>query len=386
MKKQGFIIFSLLLGIAMITGCSKGNRFTVEGTITTAEGDTLFLEQRALAGVALLDSAVLDEKGSFRFRQPAPGNPEFYQLRLGKQSAAFAVDSSETLRVTADATDLYRSFSVKESPINDQLRQVDRLVSETATALRELEEEHKAGSIDDVGFINQLDTALLSYKGEISKLILGNPAGAAAYYALFQKINNFLIFDPYDRRDYPMFGAVATSWNRYYPDSDRSRHLYEFTMNALKVRRQQEQQALLLENALPETGSGLPDILLPAVNGEKVALSSLKGKVVLLDFTVYGADFSPKHNMDLNAVYGSFNRSGFEIYQIAFDSDEHFWKTAASNLPWITVRDPQSVNSRMLSMYNVREVPTAFIINREGDVVARVEEYARLEEELKKLL
>jgi peroxiredoxin len=386
MKKYIFYIVCLLLGVATLANCSRGDQFTVEGNITNAEGDTLYLEQRALAGVVLLDSAVLNEKGGFRFRQPAPPNPEFFQLRLGTQTAAFAVDSSETLRVTADGADLYRSFKVKESPTNDQLRQVDRLVIETTMALRQLEEEHKAGSIDDMAFINQLDTALLNYKREITKLILGNPSGAAAYYALFQKINNFLIFDPYTRQDYPMFGAVATSWKHYYPDTERTRHLYEFTMNALKVRRQQEQRTELLENAIPETGTGLPDIQLPAVNGEKVALSSLKGNVVLLDFTVYSADFSPRRNMDLNGIYERYKMSGFEIYQISFDSDEHFWKTAASNLPWITVRDPQSVSSRLLPMYNVREIPTAFILDREGDVVARIEAFEQLESELKKLL
>lgn len=386
MKKQGFIILSLLLGVAMITGCTKGNRFTVEGTINAAEGDTLYLEQRALAGVVLLDSTILKEDGSFRFRQPAPTNPEFFQLRIGNQLAAFAVDSAETLLVTAEGAQLYQSFSIKDSPANDQLRQVDQMVGETALAINRLEEEHQAGLIDDMTFINLLDTALLNYKGEISELILGNPSGAAAYYALFQKINDFLIFDPYNRRDYAMFGAVATSWNRYYPDSERSRHLYEFTMNALKVRRQQEQQAKLLENAIPEAGTGLPDIMLPVVSGEKVSLSSLKGKVVLLDFTVYSGDFSPKHNIDLNTLYERYRERGLEIYQISFDSDEHFWKTAASNLPWITVRDPQSVNTRLLSMYNVRELPTAFIVDREGDVVARIEQYATLGEELQKLL
>ena len=75
-----------------------------------------------------------------------------------------------------------------------------------------------------------------------------------------------------------------------------------------------------------------------------------------------------------------------EIYQISFDSDEHFWKNAASNLPWITVRDPQNVYSRLLSTYNVRDIPTAFVINRDGDVVARVENYATLPGEVGKVL
>jgi len=106
---------------------------------------------------------------------------------------------------------------------------------------------------------------------------------------------------------------------------------------------------------------------------------------VLLDFVVYNADFSPKHNMDLNAVYRQNRTKGFEIYQISFDSDEHFWKILADNLPWITVRDPQSVNAGLLSMYNVREIPTAFIINREGDIVTRIEDYTKLPDELNKM-
>jgi peroxiredoxin len=183
-----------------------------------------------------------------------------------------------------------------------------------------------------------------------------------------------------------MFGAVATSWDRFYPGTERTVHLYNFTVNALQTRRRQEQQAELLESIPVETESGLPDISLPDINGEKVALSSLKGKVVLLDFVVYSADFSPKHNIDLNSLYRRFGSQNFEIYQVSFDSDEHFWKTSAANLPWVTVRDPRSVNTPLLSTYNVRGIPTGFIIDRDGDVVARVEDYSQLSEQLSKVL
>jgi len=379
------IVLSILL-IGGLFACEKGDSFRIEGIISAAEGDTLYLEHRGLGGALPLDSVILKSDGAFAFRQPAPANPEFYQLRLGTQVAAFAVDSVETLQVEADASDLYRSFTVKDSPANDQLKKVDALVMQTARSITELENQHKAGTMDDITFLTQLDTTLIDYKAEISPIILGNPSSAAAYYAVFQKINDYLIFDPFNRKDYPMFGAVATSWNRYYPDTERSKHLYEFTINALKARRQQEQQTKLLENAPVETGNGLPDIVLQQVNGEKMALSSLKGKAVLLDFVVYDADFSPKHNIGLNSLYKQYKSRGFEIYQISFDSDEHFWKTSADNLPWITVRDPQSVNARLLSMYNVRDIPTAFILNREGDIVARIEDYAQLSEELKKVL
>jgi len=101
---------------------------------------------------------------------------------------------------------------------------------------------------------------------------------------------------------------------------------------------------------------------------------------------VYSADFSPKHNMDLNNLYGRYQSRGFEIYQVSFDSDEHFWKTSAANLPWLTVRDPRSVNSTLLATYNVRQIPTAFLINHEGDIIARIEDYGQLAGELDKVL
>ncbi len=369
-----------------VVSCKQEGVFKVEGSIASAEGDTLYLEHRGLAGIVKLDSVVLKGEGKFSLKQPAPANPEFYQLRLGNQVAVFAVDSAETLHVTADGEELYHSFNVKDSPTNDRLRRVDELTLQAANAITELENRHKAGSIDDMVFIERLDSLLMAYKEQASNLILGNPSGAAAYYTVFQKINDYLIFDPYNKQDYAMFGAVATSWDRYYPDTERTKHLYDFAMNALQTRRQQERQEALFENIPFEEGTGLPDIVLRGVNGEQVALSSLKGKIVLIDFVVYNADFSPVHNINLNTLYSRYNSRGLEIYQISFDSDEHFWKTSASNLPWTTVRDPMSVNSPLLATYNVREIPTAFIVDREGDIATRVEDYDKLAAEIEKVL
>jgi peroxiredoxin len=380
-----FAVLTLIIGCVFVS-CKKGDIFSVEGNIQSAEGDTLYLEHRGLAGIVLLDSAILNDKGSFKFKEPAPKNPEFYQLRIRNKVVAFAVDSVESLRVTADASNLYGSFTVEDSYSNDQLRKVDDMRMKTEQEINSLEKLHTAKEIDDITFLNSLDSVLTLYKKEISNLIIGNPSSAAAYYAVFQKINDYLIFDPYDKKDYPMFGAVATSWNRYYPETERTTHLYNFTVNALQTRRQLEKQEELFQNITVETESGLPDISLPGVNGERISLSSLKGKVVLLDFVVYSADFSPKHNIDLNSLYQRYNSRGFEIYQVSFDSNEHFWKTSADNLPWVTVRDPRSVSTPLLSLYNVREIPTSFIIDREGDLIGRVEDYSQLSEQLDKVL
>ncbi|MDD3789666.1 MAG: TlpA disulfide reductase family protein [Petrimonas sp.] len=389
MKKHAiyfFLMFALTGGIW--SGCQSGaKKIQVKGEITSVDSaQMLYLEHRGLGGVETVDSVKIDKKGTFRFREDAPQNPEFYQVRLGNQYAAFTVDSAETLHVKADAKDMFNTLVVENSPINDQLRQINQHYQSVAAQIKMLDDAHKQKTLDDMAYLNQVDSALNQYKNFATKLILGNPASAAAYYALFQKVDDYLIFDPYDRKDYAMFGAVATSWHQQYPDTPREKHLYDFTMNALKTRKQQEQQAEMLKNVPVITESAMPDIVLSDVNGNKIALSSLKGKVVLLDFTVYNSEFSPKHNIALNTLYRKYKPNGFEIYQVSFDSDEHLWKNAAINVPWAAVRDPQSVYSALLSTYNVRNLPTAFVVNREGSIVARVEDYNRLEGELKKVL
>lgn len=385
--KKAFNKFILLTIIAcnLFASCNRAEKFTIEGALSSAGGDTLYLEHRTLGGLELIDSVVLKDNGVFKFKQPAAQNPEFYQLRLGHQVVAFAVDSTEVLRVKADAADLYNTFEIEDSYTNSQLRLVDALTQKVSKGIINLEKSHTAGNIDDVGFIDSLDSLLTGYKSEISNLILANPSSAAAYYAVFQKINDYLIFDPYSKRDYSMFAAVATSWNQYFPETERTKHLYNFTINALNARRQQERQLELFENIPLEEGSGLPDIVLPNVAGSKVALSSLKGKVVILDFVVYNAEFSPAHNIQLNNIYNRYKSQGLEVYQVSFDSDDHFWKISADNLPWITVRDAASINSSLLSRYNVREIPTTFVVDREGDIVLRAENLSQLSEELNKV-
>lgn len=378
-------IYVIFTAILLLSSCdSEGKAFRIQGEVISAEYKTLYLEHRGLGGVELLDSVNLPKNGKFSFKEKAPQNPEFYQLRIEEQKLIFAVDSNETLVVKADASDLYGSSTIESSLLNDQIKDIIGKQLDIKKNILSLTDQHAAKVIDDITYLDRLDSILYNYKAYANKLILGNPSSAAAYYAVFQKIDDYLIFDPYDKKDYAMFGAVATSWNRYYPETQRTKHLYDFTMNALKVRKQQERQSELMEN-ITITESTLPDISLNDVKGNKVSLSSFNGSFVILDFTAYKADFSLQHNELLNQIYRKYNSKGLEIYQISFDSDAHYWKNAASELPWKTVYDPQSVNSSLLRTYNVRELPTTYILNREGDLIKRIERIESLERDISQL-
>ena len=378
-------IYVIVATMLFLSSCdSKGKTFRIQGEITSAEDKTLYLEHRGLAGIELLDSVKFNKNGSFSFKEKAPHNPEFYQLRIEDQKLIFAVDSIETLVVKADASNLFSSSQIEASLVNDQIKDVIDKQLTIEKDLLFLSNQHADKVLDDVSYLEKLDSVLSNYKTYASKLILGNPSSAAAYYAVFQKIDDYLIFDPYDKKDYAMFGAVATSWSRYYPETQRTKHLYDFTMNALRVRKQQERQNELMEN-ITITESTLPDISLNDVKGNKISLSSFNGSFVILDFTAYKTDFSLQHNEILNRIYAKYNSRGLEIFQISFDSDAHHWKNAASELPWKTVHDPLSINSTLLRTYNVRELPTTYILNKEGDLIKRIEQIDSLEKDISQL-
>ena len=379
-------LFLFIASILLLSSCnSKEKTFSVKGEISKAEGEVLYLEHRGLGGLAILDSVKLKENGEFSFKEKAPDNPEFYQLRLGSQIAVFAVDSTETLKLNADGANLYNSYKIEPAMPNEQMRKVISMQADTKAIISTLMQQHKNKELDDAAYMESVDSILTIYKTSAGDLVLGNPASAAAYYAVFQKIDGYLIFDPYDKKDYPMFGAVATSWNRFYPESQRTKHLYEFTMNALRVRKQQEKQSDFYDN-ITLAESQLPDISLSNVKGQKVSLSTFKGNFVLLDFTAYQSDFSMQHNEIIRSAYNKYKSKGLVVYQVSLDSDAHFWKNVSVELPWTTVYEPHSIYSDLLKNYNIRELPTAYILNKEGDLIKRVEDFGELDHLLQQIL
>jgi alkyl hydroperoxide reductase subunit AhpC len=98
------------------------------------------------------------------------------------------------------------------------------------------------------------------------------------------------------------------------------------------------------------------------------------------------SEWSPTLNIELGETYEKYKNRGLVIYQVSLDSDLHFWRNAAVNIPWVCVRDPQSVYSEAAAMYNVRQLPTLFILDRQGNLVQRVENLEQLEGILNRLL
>lgn len=380
-------VFLMALAAIALSACDSKPKFKVEGEVSGADGKMLYLEASALEGVVPLDSVKLKGNGSFTFKQARPASPEFYRLRVDDKIINFSIDSTETVSVKAPYADFATAYTVEGSDNSSKIKELAmkqmKLQADVNSLLQEMQ-AHKMG----VDVFNDSLTALLkNYKDEVKVgYIFAAPNTAAAYFALFQKLNNYLIFDPLNSKDdVKCFAAVATSLNNAYPHADRSKNLYNIVIKGMKNTRTPQQKTLEIpEETISE--AGVIDINLRDMKGNAHRLSELNGKAVILDFTIYQSAVSATHNYMLLELYNKYADRGLEVYQVSLDADEHYWKTIADNLPWICVRDGNGIYSSITSLYNVQSVPTLFLINKNNELSDRGENIKDLEAAVKALL
>ncbi len=366
MKKNAYLIMALFLGLA---ACDSEPKFLVEGEVNGAESQTLYFEESSLEGIVTLDSMKLKENGTFRFTQKRPEAPEFYRIRLNNNVINFAVDSTETVKIKANASDFPTGYTIEGSNSNKKIKELVLLQSELQTKVNQLSQNRNipAGILQE-----NINTLVNEYKDRVKKnYIFAEPNEPYAYFALFQTLNGYLIYNPLsDKEDIKCFAAVATSLNNAYPHSDRSKNLYNMVIKGMKNTRPPKVEEInVSEDKISETS--LINIELKGVNNQVYNLTDLKGKVVLLDFTVYNNAMSPAHNLALRELYNKYASKGLEIYQVSLDGDEHFWKTQADNLPWICVRDANGIYSTYVSLYGVNNLPALFLINKDNELRKR---------------
>ena len=380
-------IFCIVFAAAALVACDSTPKFKVEGEVSGAEGKMLYLEASALEGILPLDSVKLKGDGAFSFKQARPATPEFYRLRVDDKVINFSVDSTETVRFAAQYAGFATSYTVEGSENSARIKELTLMQLRLQTDVDGLLQSMRAHQIGADVFEDSLAVLMKRYKDHVKvNYIFAAPNTAAAYFALFQKLNNYLIFDPLNsKEDVKCFAAVATSMNQEYPHADRSKNLYNIVIKGMKNTRTPQKKTIELpENVVVETG--IIDIELRDMKGVACKLSDLKGKVVILDFTIYQTAVSAAHNYMLRDLYDKYASRGLAIYQVSLDADEHYWKTTADNLPWTCVRDANGVYSSIASSYNVQTIPSLFLINRNCELKARGEAIKDLEAVIKELL
>jgi peroxiredoxin len=381
MKKVVYYLLALVL--VGMSACENGPEFKVQGEVADAENKTIYLEASGLEGIVLLDSVKLKANGNFSLAGARPEIPEFYRLRMDGKVINFVVDSTETVSIKAEAAKFDTNYTIDGAESNQKIKELVLLQAELQQKVDKLSQSKLPAGIAQT----QLATLINEYKNKVKKgYIYEAPNKPYAYFALFQTLGGYMIFDPLaNKDDVRCFAAVATSLNNIYPHADRSRNLYNMVIKGLKNTREPRQENVEIDPSIIKE-SGIIDIKLKDLKGKERSLTELAGKVVLIDFTIYNNTMSATHNLALRELYNKYHEKGLEIYQISLDADEHFWKTSADNLPWICVRDEKASYSNYIQLYNVTQLPTIFLVDRSNSLNARGENIEDLEAAIQKLL
>lgn len=363
MKKLMFMAVAL---IALMCSCN-GNKFKVSGVVEGA-GDTttLFLETNVNGNWLYVDS-VVTSGGKFSLSEDAPEYPNIYRLGCrGKDAIYFPIDSIDNIEIKTTYAKFAEDYTLSGSDNAVKLMNIDKQALKFS----------KAGDTSSEAFVK--------WKDQISRELVQDPAGIVAFYLINKYIGDKPLFDPIDNKDFKIIGAVTNAFANFRPNDPRTSYMVDNFKIGLSQRRSESAP----RDTLVATEASLIDIKLMDQKGKMQSLQEVSshGNVVILNFTMMNQSFSPALNKLLNSVYSKYKASGLEIFQVCLDSNEAEWMQTVATLPWIAMRDPNGEYSQYAGAYNIQELPTVFIIGRNGEIVERVANVEQLETSVKKYI
>ncbi len=390
-------------GLIVLAGCSNNEQtVSISGTINEAKGEKLALMHLSGSNPVLVDTLTLDENGTFKFKPTVEkGGPDLFCLVLRNQTIPVVIDTLQTpVIITANKDHFGTSYKVEDN-LNNTLREAVGYGNDLRRKILNITNLRRNNQMSQLVYNDSLESLVSSYKSNIlDKYIYKDPSSPVSYYLLFETVSGLQIFDPMDRKDNRAYGAVANLWLNTYPNSPRTAFLEQRAKEGiaarLQAKREQERADSLLQNAVKEE-TLFVDLNLLGTKDEPVALSSVNGHgtITLLDFTAYYlTEASVPHNESLMKIYEKYKAKGLKIYQVCMDSDVNFWKVSAANLPWTVVRDTELLfdengmvqYSAAAALYNVSNIPTTFIMGKDGAAMSRVEDDSKLESAVAKVM
>jgi len=368
MKKAVFYV-----PLIFLFACSGKNTIRIHGNFTKAENEIVYLDEMSINSSVNLDSVNLKKGGAFHFKFKAD-EPSFYQLKITPNNfITLLIEPGEKVHVQSDRNFLPNGYSVEGSEGSELIKLLDDNLLKTQKTLDSIVLDYRS-NMDKEGFdtleaqLNEkYNTVLRQQRRFTIGFILENITSLASIKALYQQYDS-VTYVLYDMKDLQYVKIVADSLKVYYPDSKHTRALIadlESEMARLNAQRINE----LISSSEPT----VIDISLPTVEGDTIALSSLRGNYVLLSFWASWDEASIRENAELKRVYNQYHSRGFEIYQVSFDNDKEAWRRAIhfDELPWINVSDLNYPNSPVINRLNIQKLPANFLLDREGDIIGK---------------
>lgn len=361
------------MGSSLIaTSCSK-EKAKLSGRLVGIDNSNLYLEQVLPGTQAIVDSTTTDDKGKFKFNVKLPqGEPTIFNLRSGSESITLLISPKEKVKIHSVGS-IASNYAVNGSPESERLRELKTLMGESSNKIDSILTAY--GSTTDTERKKELSSAYASAyvkaKQDHVKFIVTNPASLSSLYALYQRLpNDNTLFD--GENDIIYYQAVADSISQILPSSPYVKALQQEIASA---KREVDLTKALQEKIDNLSEVTFPDIYLPDMYNEMFRLSDLAGNVILLDFWSVRSNDSRLNNADLKQLFDKYSHKGLKVYQVSVDDEaaKPMWVRAVQEqkLPWISVCDFRGGSSTAVLSYNVQSVPMNFLIDRDGNIVAK---------------
>lgn len=339
--------------------------FTIKGTIKNSPQHLIILWEMTPQQLVFIDSARTDASGKFQI-QGNTKNMIFAQLQMGPESQIFlAVDNKSKLDVNISLLGKFVDYSIDGNELDDS-KKIRKIVD----ANRSFAEEFNALKLE-------AEKIPQTQEGMSQAAVINN-----RYQRLLQQRNDYMLnmamsqkkgFIPYFMI---AFGALES------PGYDLFKHAVACAKAADPMSKYtQDIEGKFVNEASLMIGGVAPDIKLNGPDGKPVSLSSLRGKVVLIDFWASWCGPCRRENPNVVKMYQKYKDQGFEIFGVSLDNDANRWKGAikTDGLTWFHGSDLMGWKSKPAQMYQVHSIPATFLLDKQGKIIAKGLRGAELE-------
>lgn len=387
MRKNLILVFVL----ASLVSClgpqrAKKNEVTLQGTLENAADRFLTLEELTTTDLIPVDTIWVDAEGQVDYRKTIE-EAGFFILRMDEKNfVTLLLEPGENVVFSGNSERLGPSFEVGGSPGSELISKMNK---------RQWADYSKADSLNRVfrksryepdfqekrkELLQAYDELFEQHQAYIMAFLEENPGSLASILALYQNFGNKLVLREHEHFEY--FDKLSQSLSAEYPEN---KHVIDLKRRVSEHKRQESQRQLAEEHLAP--GSPAPDIVLPDPDGNPVALSSLKGQVVLVDFWAAWCPPCRKSNQELKKIYEKYHDKGFEIYAVSLDRTLSQWVLGIEEdgITWPQVSDLRFWSSPVVALYNVEGIPYSVLIDRDMNIVAKGLSPRRLELKLARM-
>jgi thiol-disulfide isomerase/thioredoxin len=364
------IAFATLL---VINSCTQKPKSIIEGEIINLDQQVKIslLVEEFKSSKEIGKTDVSPKKGGFKFNLRELSEPTLASISIqGKKTGKILLllEPNEKIKVTIDYKFL-ANYTVEGSLGSEQVQVLTNRISFTKKTLDSLNNQisKATDNITKERLMAQYNAAIDSQRVFSTRFIWANPMSRASVVALYQQYSpEKYVFDRAE--DIQLFKVVASSIIARFPNSTYAKGM---ELDILEMSRKVKSYQVL--SMLKQAEATLPEIALPNTKGDTIRLSSLKGKVIVLNFWASWNQASLLENRELADIYNQFKGKPVVVFNVSLDVDKQAWLKAieTTNAPGVHVCEFNAKNPISAGSYNVTEIPTNFVIDKNYDIIGR---------------